>query len=200
MFEKRVVVDARGHLLGRLASYLAKELLLGQRIVVVRCEEINITGRFIRNKNKFMYFLQKRMNTNPKRGPIHFRAPSMLLWRAVRGMLPHKSVRGQLALNRLKVLDGCPPPFDKVKRMVVPDALRVVRLAPGRKFTTLKDLCAEVGWKYSNVIEKLEAKRKVRAAAWYAKKKALLKLKKQAATNVAAKVQNENKVLAQYGF
>lgn len=115
-------------------------------------------------------------------------------------MLPHKSVRGQLALNRLKVLDGCPPPFDKVKRMVVPDALRVVRLAPGRKFTTLKDLCAEVGWKYSNVIEKLEAKRKVRAAAWYAKKKALLKLKKQAATNVAAKVQNENKVLSQYGF
>lgn len=29
MFEKVVVIDARGHLLGRLASYVAKELLSG---------------------------------------------------------------------------------------------------------------------------------------------------------------------------
>ncbi len=39
-FEKVVVVDARGHLIGRLASIVAKELLLGQRIVIVRCEEL----------------------------------------------------------------------------------------------------------------------------------------------------------------
>jgi len=29
MFDKVVVVDARGHLLGRLASYVAKQLLSG---------------------------------------------------------------------------------------------------------------------------------------------------------------------------
>ena len=29
MFEKEVVVDAKGHLLGRLASLVAKELLSG---------------------------------------------------------------------------------------------------------------------------------------------------------------------------
>ncbi len=29
MFEKVVVVDGRGHLLGRLASIVAKEILLG---------------------------------------------------------------------------------------------------------------------------------------------------------------------------
>ena len=38
MFEKEVVIDGRGHLVGRLASKVAKELLSGQRIVVVRCE------------------------------------------------------------------------------------------------------------------------------------------------------------------
>ncbi|KAG0458434.1 hypothetical protein HPP92_023330 [Vanilla planifolia] len=42
--KRRVVVDARHHMLGRLASIVAKELLNGQRIVVVRCEEICMSG------------------------------------------------------------------------------------------------------------------------------------------------------------
>ena len=35
---KPLVIDGRGHLLGRLASIVAKSLLQGQRVVVVRCE------------------------------------------------------------------------------------------------------------------------------------------------------------------
>ena len=38
------------HLLGRLASIISKQILNGQKIVVVRCEEINISGSFFRNK------------------------------------------------------------------------------------------------------------------------------------------------------
>jgi hypothetical protein len=33
MFQKEVIVDCRGHLYGRLASIVAKELLSGQKIV-----------------------------------------------------------------------------------------------------------------------------------------------------------------------
>ncbi len=44
MFEKVVVVDARAHMMGRLASVVAKELLNGQHVVLVRCEGINISG------------------------------------------------------------------------------------------------------------------------------------------------------------
>lgn len=44
MFEKVALVDGRGHLLGRLASIVAKEVLNGQQVVVVRCEELNISG------------------------------------------------------------------------------------------------------------------------------------------------------------
>ncbi len=29
MFQKTIIIDAKGHLLGRLASYVAKELLSG---------------------------------------------------------------------------------------------------------------------------------------------------------------------------
>lgn len=44
MFEKEVVIDCRSHIMGRLASIIAKELLCGQKVVCVRCEELNITG------------------------------------------------------------------------------------------------------------------------------------------------------------
>ncbi|KVI00259.1 Ribosomal protein L13 [Cynara cardunculus var. scolymus] len=40
---REVVVDAR-HMLGRLSSILAKELLNGQRVTIVRCEEICFSG------------------------------------------------------------------------------------------------------------------------------------------------------------
>ena len=44
MFQNEVVIDCRGHIMGRLASIVAKELLAGQTVVCVRCEELNITG------------------------------------------------------------------------------------------------------------------------------------------------------------
>jgi len=50
-FEKVVVIDGKGHLLGRLASIVAKQLLNGQRIVVVRCEALNMSGSFFRAKS-----------------------------------------------------------------------------------------------------------------------------------------------------
>ena len=102
-FEKVIIIDGAGHLIGRLSSVIAKALLTGQRVVVVRCEDINVSGNFYRNKLKVLDYLRKRMNSNPARGPYHFRAPSKCLFKVVRGMVPHKSKRGMEALNRLKV-------------------------------------------------------------------------------------------------
>jgi len=121
---RRIVVDARHHMLGRLSSILAKELLNGQRVVVVRCEEICLSGGLVHQKMKYLRFLRKRMNTKPSHGPIHFRAPSKILWRTIRGMIPHKTKRGAAVLACLKVYEGVPPPYDKIKRMVIPDALK----------------------------------------------------------------------------
>jgi large subunit ribosomal protein L13Ae len=41
---KRIVVDARHHMLGRLSSIIAKELLNDQKVVVARCEEICLSA------------------------------------------------------------------------------------------------------------------------------------------------------------
>jgi len=202
MFEKRFVIDCRGHLLGRLASIIAKELLSGQRIVCVRSEETNISGSYARNKVKYLAFLRKRCNINPKKGPIHFRAPSKILWRTIRGMLPHKTSRGAAALNRLKIFEGIPPPYDKMKRVVCPEALRALRLTPGRRYTVLKKLSLEFGWKHSETVEKLEAKRKIRSAAWYHRKKALTRLRNKALDKVKDRLEKRgiNKVLHDAGY
>merc|ERR1712156_1324996 len=152
---KPVVIDGRGHLMGRLASIVAKFILNGNKVVVVRTEGINMSGNFYRNKLKF---LSLRCNVKPLRGPFHFRAPGKIFWRTVRGMVPHKSERGKDAMKRLQTFEGVPPPYDKKKRMVIPSALKVLRLKAGRRFCSLGRLGHEVGWKYQDIVAALEAK------------------------------------------
>ena len=60
--------------------------------------------------------------------------------------------------------------------MVVPEALRVTRLRPGRRFTNLGRMCSEVGWKHWDTIKTLEAKRKTKSSAFWAKKKEVIQV------------------------
>lgn len=133
-------------------------------------------------------------------------------------MIPHKTARGAAALERLKVFEGVPPPYDKKQRVVVPQALRVLRLKPGRKYCTVGRLAHEVGWKYQDVVAKyvtgarleidghlltgpfyrLEERRKVKGAAYYERKKAA---RRQLAE--AQKTSSDSKAkqaLAEYGY
>lgn len=145
--------------------------------------------------------MHKRHLVNPcKSGPFHHRAPSRIFFRAVRGMVPHKTARGAAALQRLKVYEGMPPPYDRKKKFVVPDALRVLRLKPGRKYATLKRISSEVGWKYGETVDKLEAKRAVKTQAFQERKAAALKRRAAAATAAASEIEPINKQLAQFGY
>lgn len=110
-------------------------------------------------------------------------------------MLPHKLPRGATALGRLQVFEGVPPPYDKTKRVVVPNALRVHRLKPQRPFTVLGRLSSEVGWKYGDVVSRLEERRKVKAAAWFETQKQANKFKAEATRKTADATQKETATL-----
>jgi large subunit ribosomal protein L13Ae len=182
MFHKEVVIDGKGHLVGRLASYVAKLLVSGQRVAVVRCEQLMMSGSLFRNRVKFMEYLGKYFHTNPRRGFHHFRAPSMMFHKAVRGMVPRKMAKGECALDRLKVFDGIPSPYDVKKRKVVPDALKIVRLKPFRPFCKVGELAASVGWKRAAILSKFEEKRQKKAHKYHelkVKKDSLLKKAKE---------------------
>ena len=111
--------------------------------------------------------MKKRINTNPRRGAKHWKAPSRIFWKALRGMLPHKLPRGAAALGKLKVFEGIPFPYDQKKRMVIPDALRTLRLKARRNFCTLGELATITGWTKGDVVADLETKRKAKSEAWY---------------------------------
>lgn len=196
---RAIIIDGKNHLLGRLASIVAKKLLQGEKVVVVRAEEIVISGNFHRSKLKYMSFLRKRCNINPARGAFHFRAPGKIFWRTVRGMLPHKTIRGNAALKNLRTYEGVPAKYQKTKSLHAPSASRF-RLQPRRKFCLVGRLSHEVGWQYQDVVAKLEAKRKVKGAAYFEQKKKLDKLAVQAKVNAAPKIAQYQKIIEALGY
>jgi len=114
-------------------------------------------------------------------------------------MLPHKTPRGAAALAHFKALEGVPQPYDKVKKVVIPDALRVLRLRPDRNYMRLGRLSSEMGWKHSAVVEKLEKQRLVRAEAFYQKKKAANAARAKLLAAAQPRLAEVNKVLGRVG-
>ena len=76
-------------------------------------------------------------------------------------MLAHKTPKGAAALGRLKVFEGIPFPYDHKKRVVVPEALKCIRLKNHRKFCTLGDLSALTGWTKASLVETLELRERL---------------------------------------
>ena len=69
----------------------------------------------------------------PLWGPRPLPSPQTHLWQTVQGRRPTRLSVAQ-PLGHLKVFDGIPPPYEKKKPMVVPTALKAVRLKPIPKF------------------------------------------------------------------
>jgi large subunit ribosomal protein L13Ae len=140
------------------------------------------------------------MNTNPGRGPFHQKSPAMIVWRTIRGMTHHMTPRGQAALARLSTFEGIPAPFDKQDRVVIPAALKSMRLKQGRRFCKLGDLSHAVGWKHRELLTRLEAKRKADSKDSYEKKKAKLEIRKKAQAACAGELAKVNAVLEKAGY
>ena len=199
-FKTNLTINASDHMMGRLCSIVAKELLRGNSVNVVCCEKLWISGNYYRNKLIMLEKMNKRTATNPKDGPFHHRSPAAILKRMIRGMLPNKTGRGQAAYSRLSTYDGCPPPFNTTKRFNIPSALKVVRSKPGRKCASLGYLAHELGWQYAGIVEKLEAKRQANAATWYAKKQEKAKAQEAKVAKAAKATASIDAELASMGY
>ena len=82
------VIDANGLILGRLASKVAKMLLLGENVIIINAEKAIISG----NKRTTIAAYKERQNIkthyNPVKGPFWLKTPHNLVRRTIRGMLP----------------------------------------------------------------------------------------------------------------
>jgi large subunit ribosomal protein L13Ae len=140
------------------------------------------------------------MNTNPGKGPFHEKSPAMMVARTIRGMVHQKTARGQAALKRLSTFEGIPAPYDKVKRVVIPAALRVMRLKVQRDYTVMGDLAHSVGWKHRELLKKLESKRKAESKEFWAKKKEQMAARRKAEAACSDELVKVNEVLAANGY
>ena len=102
------IVDASNMILGRMATQVAKELLLGENIVIVNAEKAVITG----DKDKvFAKFKQRRERGIPLKGPYYPKRADLIVRRMIRGMLPYKQDKGDSALKRLRCYISVPEEF-----------------------------------------------------------------------------------------
>jgi len=110
------IIDGTNAVLGRLASYSAKQALLGEEIVILNCEKVIITGN---RKNIREKFEAKRSRIGSgQKGPKHSRLAHLIVKRAIRGMLFHRSGRGKEAFRRIKCYEGVPEEFKDAKKIV----------------------------------------------------------------------------------
>ena len=111
--EMKIVIDGRNALLGRLASFAAKQSLLGKEISIVNCNEVVVSG-----KPKSIIGEYKEMRDkggSSLKGPFFPRLPERIVKRTIRGMLSHRQGRGRDALKRIKCYNETPVKFEKSK-------------------------------------------------------------------------------------
>ena len=111
------IIDGKNAVLGRLASYVAKEALKGEEIVILNCEQVIITGN--RKDIKERFEAKRRRVGSSQKGPVHSRSSEKIVKRTVRGMLPdHRRGRGKIAFKRIKCYTGIPKEFQESKKIV----------------------------------------------------------------------------------
>jgi large subunit ribosomal protein L13 len=134
------VFDAKGLILGRMATQIAKRLLNGDEIVIVNAEKAVISGRKRSKVNEVKEFLEVG---GVGYGPFHNRRPDRIVRKTVRGMLPFRQPKGKQAYKRLKVFIGVPEGMKNQKMETVGDA-RASKLKCA--YFTVGELSREIGW------------------------------------------------------
>ena len=124
------IIDGSGAVLGRLASYAAKESLKGEEIAVVNCDEIIITGTKTDIKENFE---EKRTKVGSQQsGPKISRDIEKMVKRTIRGMLPNPRYEGvgRNAFKKIKCYKGVPKEFESAKKIEMKsDKLKVVKIS-----------------------------------------------------------------------
>ncbi len=137
-----IIIDATNTILGRLASYAAKQALQGNKVVIVNCEKAYISGS---KSNVFEDYLNRLERGTYKKGPFLHRMPDKIVRRAVRGMLPYKKATGREAYKRVICYVGVPEEYKNIK----PVELKTIKVdkLPTLKYVDLLTLSRRLGAK-----------------------------------------------------
>jgi large subunit ribosomal protein L13 len=111
-------VDATGLILGRMATYVAKLALMGEKVNIVNCEKAVISG----SQSKLDKMHKLRSMGSPFHGPFYPKKAERIVKRTIKGMLPSKQQRGRDALSRVRCYIGQPDEIDTSNLISFPKA------------------------------------------------------------------------------
>ncbi len=117
-----IIINGEGHILGRLASVVSKNLLNGEEVVVLNAEKIMLTGNKDWAYAKYKQRVDRASISNPRDlGPKYPRRPDDIFRRTVRGMLPFKKSKGRTAFKGLKAFVGVPAEYENLEIVNIPE-------------------------------------------------------------------------------
>ena len=142
--DRPIVVDATDHIAGRLSSNVAKLLLKGNRVTIVNCEKIMMSGTRTNIIKEYREFLEINSIINPKHGPVHYRRPDTIIAKMIRGMLPHdRKPSGKEAHQRLRTYIGSPKEVKSLDKIQFEKA-KIRKSASN--YVSVGELCRVIGW------------------------------------------------------
>jgi len=142
--DRPIVVDATDHIAGRLASNVAKLLVKGNRVSVVNCEKIMMSGTRSNQIKEYREFLEINSIINYKHGPVHYRRPDTVMAKMIRQMLPYdRKPSGKEDHQRLRTHIGSPKETKSIEKIRFEKAM--IRKTPSN-YTALGELCRVIGW------------------------------------------------------
>jgi len=132
-----MIINASDMILGRLASYVAKQALLGEKVDIVNCEKAVLTG----NRKSVLadYKRRNERGSRPTKGPFMPKMPDRFVRRCIRGMLPYKQEKGIKAFKRVMCYIEIPDEF-KDKQIETIDDFNVSKV-PSLKYVYIGEIC-----------------------------------------------------------
>ena len=115
--QKEIIIDARGSVMGRLATLAAKRVLQGNSVIIVNSEQAIIIGK----QQDILKDHIKRfaLGRGAQKGPLFSRKPEQILRRAIRGMIGRKKAKGREALKRVRCYVSVPEKYINVEKLSV---------------------------------------------------------------------------------
>ena len=125
------IIDGKGAVLGRLASYAAKQALKGEEIFILNCDKIKISGNKKNIKGNFE--AKRKKGGSSQKGPKISKLSEKIVKRSIRNMLPNfREGRGRIAYNKIKCYNNIPKEFENSEKINLKKRVN--------KFIKVKDL------------------------------------------------------------
>jgi len=137
-----IVVDGTNLIAGRVASNVAKLLRKGNRVSIINCDKIMISGKKSSIIGEYEDFLRIHSIIHPQHGPFHPRRPDTIMKRMIRGMLPTEKPSRKTDLARLRTYIGVPREVKGLERIQFEKAK--IRKDSSR-YTTMAELSRYIG-------------------------------------------------------